>query len=320
MGARTDVETAMKKYSLFLVFFLVTSASLYAEEAVQTTDYPSPSGIYKNVKILNQDQPITTSPTLPDMTQGLTKAGLNIVTDYSPGAYTPGLFWSTQNDHPYKPKAGIWMLEDANSSTLIFGTSNDFTRGITNTAMAVDKNSNVGIGTTAPRAALDIVNTNTSGLVPAVILPRSATENNVDGVTGPGKIYYNTAIHKLRAYEKDKWKNVTGFPIPDNELNWSNNWVDFDATYFVINFPHNLNTKNRVVYLECADKNPDVDNTAKITHLSYGGDLTKISGTGFSFGMFWEDSDSDPLNTIRIYRGKQDSDNLWVRVRIWKLP
>jgi len=71
------------------------------------------------------------SPTLTDYTTALTKAGINLVTNYTSGDYTPGLFWSTSNDNATKPKAGIWMYESGGGTSLNFGTSNTFATGIT---------------------------------------------------------------------------------------------------------------------------------------------------------------------------------------------
>ncbi|MBI4434828.1 hypothetical protein HY635_03400 [Candidatus Uhrbacteria bacterium] len=79
------------------------------------------------------------STTLTNFTQALTKAGMNIVTDYTAGAYTPGLFWSTQNNNATKPKAGIWLLEDGSGTDMLFGTSDSYATGITNTALTIDQ-------------------------------------------------------------------------------------------------------------------------------------------------------------------------------------
>lgn len=78
--------------------------------------------------------------------QGLASAGLEIETDYTVSAYTPGLFWSTQNNNPTKPKAGINLLMTSSGTILQFGTSNSYGTGITNNSVKINKDGNLGIG------------------------------------------------------------------------------------------------------------------------------------------------------------------------------
>lgn len=94
------------------------------------------------------------STTLTNFTQSVSDAGLLITTDYTNGAYTPGVFWSTRADNPTMPKAGIYLQLEANSSRMLFGTSTLYSSGLTNTAMAIDNNGNIGIGTTEPAVQL----------------------------------------------------------------------------------------------------------------------------------------------------------------------
>ena len=51
------------------------------------------------------------STTQTDFTQAVSKAGFLITTEYTNGAYTPGLFWNTSNNDSTKPKAGIYLKE-----------------------------------------------------------------------------------------------------------------------------------------------------------------------------------------------------------------
>ncbi len=83
--------------------------------------------------------------TLTTFTQGLGSAGLLISTDYTSSAYTPGVFWSTNNDNPTKPKAGIFLRETGGGTHMLFGTSNSYVTGITNTAMNIDPSGNVEV-------------------------------------------------------------------------------------------------------------------------------------------------------------------------------
>lgn len=94
------------------------------------------------------------STTQTSFTQSLDNAGILISTDYTNGAYTPGLFWSTTNDSPTMPKAGIYLQESAAGSKMIFGTSTLYANGITNDAMVIDDMGQIGIGTTTPATQL----------------------------------------------------------------------------------------------------------------------------------------------------------------------
>ncbi len=96
------------------------------------------------------------STALSTFTQAVGSAGVNIVTDYQNAAYTPGIFWSTQNDNPTKPKAGIFLFESSAGTWMNFGTSNSYATGITNTALTISPAGNVGIGTPNPTHKLEV--------------------------------------------------------------------------------------------------------------------------------------------------------------------
>lgn len=146
------------------VFFLALSSSFAEDATTVSTYYPAPYGSYKNLRIQNQNE----NSDITTFTQSLDQAGLNIITDFQAGgAYTPGVFWSTWDNNPDRPKAGIWMFEDATvgiGSKLFFGTSNNFNAGITNNGLVLDQNGNVGIGTATPGALLDVNGVGAHGL------------------------------------------------------------------------------------------------------------------------------------------------------------
>lgn len=99
------------------------------------------------------------STTQTDFTQSLDNAGILITTDYANGAYTPGIFWSTKDDSPTKPKAGIYLQESAAGSKMLFGTSTLYANGITNSALVIDDLGYIGVGTASPAAQLHTTGT-----------------------------------------------------------------------------------------------------------------------------------------------------------------
>lgn len=81
-------------------------------------------------------------------TGGVANAGILINSGYTDPSYTPGVFWSG-TDNPTMPKAGIYMFQNATGSSIIMGTSNLYTSGITNTnAFVLNQAGNTGLGTT----------------------------------------------------------------------------------------------------------------------------------------------------------------------------
>lgn len=90
---------------------------------------------------------------------GNTKLGLRVngatsTTDYS------GIDFTTTNTNP---QARIAAVMAAGGSSLVLGTSNNYTTGITNNALTIDPNSNVTIGGGAVTGGLTTTISNTSG-------------------------------------------------------------------------------------------------------------------------------------------------------------
>lgn len=102
------------------------------------------------------------SATQTAFTQSISTAGLMITSDFVIGNFTPGLFWSTQNNNSGKPKTGIYPKLTSNGSYLYFGTSSNFATGITNDGLVIRYDGNVGIGTSEPGQQLEIVGINSA--------------------------------------------------------------------------------------------------------------------------------------------------------------
>ncbi|MES2138329.1 MAG: tail fiber domain-containing protein [Bacteroidota bacterium] len=99
----------------------------------------------------------TTNASATSLTQTIGNNGILISSDITNTFHNSGIFWRSPNNNPTKPKAGIWMYnEDGPGSWLLFGTSNTYATGITNTALAIDPTGNIGMGTTTPGGQLEL--------------------------------------------------------------------------------------------------------------------------------------------------------------------
>lgn len=142
-----------------------------------------------NLSIYNPNE----NTTLTNFTQALANAGLNIVTDYTASSYTPGIFWSTQDNNGTLPKSGVWTQNTINGSNIIMGTTNSYSTGINNTAFAINHLGNVGIGDTTPASLFtvgngDLFQVNSSGNIVALggaahSIANSSGALNIDSAT-----------------------------------------------------------------------------------------------------------------------------------------
>ncbi len=113
-----------------------------------------------NLSVFNGNETTTQS----NFTQAIDNSGVLITTDYTNGAYTPGLFWNTTNDNSNRPKAGIYLQTSTTGSKMIFGTSTTYASGITNDAMVIDDLGNVGVGTVTPSMKFQVNSTGSGGI------------------------------------------------------------------------------------------------------------------------------------------------------------
>jgi len=129
----------------------VDTDTLYVDK---TNDRVGIGTISPNAKLMVTENGENVTQTV--FTQAVSNAGLLINTEYASGAFTPGLFWNTSNNQPTKPKAGIYLKETGEGTYMYFGTSYAYSAGITNNAIVIDYNGNIGIGITSPDTILDI--------------------------------------------------------------------------------------------------------------------------------------------------------------------
>ena len=160
----------MKKISLAILslVFLFPAQPLHAEDVNLSTYYPSPYGSYQELRIEES------SGALGIFTGGVTQAGLRIISDLATGDFMPGIFWTTTDDNPEVPKAGIWMHEDTSGTELYFGTSSNngsptaYSEGLNNfrpfgmaladaaPAMVLDQFGRLGLGRADPMAQFHV--------------------------------------------------------------------------------------------------------------------------------------------------------------------
>ena len=86
---------------------------------------------------------------------------------------------------------------DPDDSIYFFNTGNDNAPEL---AMSIKGSGNVGIGTTAPEAALDVAGTD------AILFPRGTDGNRPSGVEG--MMRYNTDEDKFEAYQNSAWQDI----------------------------------------------------------------------------------------------------------------
>jgi len=130
-------------------------------------------------------------------------AGITSFTGTSPMAITTQGATSTNDysgidftENGNAPRARIASYFSGSGSYLQFGTSNNYTSGITNTAMTIDYSGNVGIGTSSPGGKLQVSGADSSvvtlinGATKGVRFNISSSGSAIEGVDNTGVASY----------------------------------------------------------------------------------------------------------------------------------
>lgn len=126
--------------------------------------------------------------------------------DYVPGYYTAIDF--TYNTGYSNPTARIAAYHDGSGSRLVFGTSNHYASGITNSALTIDYGGNVGIGTLGPVHSLHVIRNVADSQHVAVLEGQSPSNYGLRvDIANPT---YNRPILELRSGETPTTKVWVG--------------------------------------------------------------------------------------------------------------
>jgi hypothetical protein len=128
---------------------------------------------------------------------GTTKLGFTIQGATSTNDYSGIDFTQSGNS----PRARIAALFSSSGSFLQFGTSNLYASGVTNAAMTIDYLGNVGIGTSAPSAKLEVASANkvTDAIGNLFVSTTDAVAADKGGVLSLGGLYVGSASYAFGA-------------------------------------------------------------------------------------------------------------------------
>lgn len=118
----------------------------------------------------------TSSIVLANITGALRTGSIVLTAPYVSNGFTNALYWSTTDDNPAIPKAGIWTEMTGAGSLLLIGTSNNYSTGITSVGFVMDQNGAVSLGT----ASISTLTVSTSlTCVPSLIIGGQSTAASV---------------------------------------------------------------------------------------------------------------------------------------------
>ena len=215
--------TSLRSWLVPLILLGVIGYAL-AEDLTLTTYYPSPRGVYKELRTSGDVAIGTTSPPRVRLeVQGSAgPADVALLITNQASGLTPTLSrLAVTNDG--QVGLGMRPLSAASPQALIIGTSAGLTGADCGSLpwqdedgdsaydpgeckqahMVVTQAGQVGIGTTSPAAALDVRSTN-SGFLPPRLTP-SAVSSPVEGM-----VIYNTDSNQLEVYDGTDWKAAGG--------------------------------------------------------------------------------------------------------------
>lgn len=98
-----------------------------------------------------------TADTLANVQANTASNAMVFTSTYGTGTSTQGgVVWNTTDNSNGKPKAGIFMQATPSGSYMLFGTSNNYGLGMTNIALTIRYDGNIGLGTTNPGYKLEV--------------------------------------------------------------------------------------------------------------------------------------------------------------------
>ncbi|MDB9954760.1 fibrobacter succinogenes major paralogous domain-containing protein [Flavobacteriaceae bacterium] len=161
------------------------------------------------------------------LTVGIDQTGMQVYDTTTKSVWTfDGSVWIEAGDSGVINAGANVTVTGAGTSASPYVVSTDANKFVdgTTAADAVFTGGNVGVGTTTPEGALDVVSTN-SGL----IVPRVANTSDVTTAVN-GMLIYEIASRCIRAYENNAWtaclSSTGSAPTPEVTSSTGKSWMD----------------------------------------------------------------------------------------------